>query len=346
MKIAPIAAALRSDGRVQGAILHTGQHYDREMSDLFFEQLDIPEPVIRLGVGSGTHARQTGELMIRLEPVLVERKPDAVLVVGDVNSTMAAALVAVKLGLPVIHVEAGLRSFDRTMPEEINRLVTDAVSSWLFVSEPSGVDNLHREGIDADKVHFVGNVMIDTLLRFRDRAASLRAPAKFGLEPGCFAVATLHRPANVDDPRTLSAILQPLLELGERLPVVFAVHPRTRRMLRELGIDGGERLRAVDAMGYLEFLGLMIDARLVVTDSGGIQEETTVLGVPCVTVRDNTERPITVTQGTNRLAGTRPDGIRRSLEEALAHTGAPRIPPLWDGRAAERIVAVLAGALG
>ncbi len=345
MKIAPIAAALAKDGRLEGTLVHTGQHYDREMSDLFFEQLGIPEPRIRLDVGSGSHARQTAEVMTRIEPVLVERKPAAVLVVGDVNSTVAASLVAVKLGILVAHVEAGLRSFDRSMPEEINRLVTDSISDWLFVSERSGLENLSREGVDGSKVHFVGNVMIDTLMRFRARAEALDPAARMGLTARGYGVLTLHRPSNVDDPATLRPLLEPILELATRMPVVFPVHPRTRGVLRDIGVreDGG--LRLLEPIGYLEFLGLMANARVVLTDSGGIQEETTVLGVPCVTLRENTERPVTIREGTNVLAGTRPEGVRQAIRKALDAPAAGRVPELWDGRAAERIVEVLARTL-
>ncbi len=345
MKVAPIAAALRKRDDLEAVLVHTGQHYDRAMSELFFEQLGIEEPPYRLGVGSGSHAAQTAEIMSRFEPVLDEVRPAAVVVVGDVNSTIAAALVAVKEGTPVAHVEAGLRSFDRTMPEEINRVLTDAISTWLFVTEPSGVENLRREGVAPERVHLVGNVMIDTLLRFRERAAALDVPGTMGLVPAGYAVLTMHRPSNVDDPATLADRLAPVLELADEMPVVFPVHPRTRAMLSGAGIGSGGPLRLCDPMGYLEFLGLMSSARLVLTDSGGIQEETTVLGVPCVTLRDNTERPITVTQGTNRLAGTRPDRIRSAISEALAAPSTGRVPDLWDGRAAERIVDVLRRAI-
>jgi len=345
MKIAPVASAMRADGRLRGTIVHTGQHYDREMSELFFEQLEIPEPEIRLGVGSGSHAQQTAEIMMRLEPVLLERRPAVVLVVGDVNSTIASALVAVKLGIPVAHVEAGLRSFDRTMPEEINRVLTDAISTWLFVTERSGLEHLTNEGIAADKVHFTGNVMIDTLMRCREQASKLDAPRKMGLAPRAYALMTLHRPANVDEGSQLEAMLGPIRELGESMPVIFPVHPRTRKMLQGLKGEGSDTLRMCEPLGYLEFLGLMSQARLVLTDSGGIQEETTVLGVPCVTLRDNTERPVTLLEGTNHLAGTAPDGIRRSIREALGAKAEPRCPELWDGRAAERIVDILAGDL-
>ena len=342
MKVAPVAAAMTRDGRLHPTIVHTGQHYDRAMSDLFFEQLGIPEPEIRLGVGSGTHAVQTAEVMVRLEPIVVERRPALVVVVGDVNSTIAAALVAVKLGVPVAHVEAGLRSGDRTMPEEINRILTDAISDRLFVTERSGLENLAREGVPPERVHFVGNVMIDTLLAFRDRAVALDQPRALGLHAGGYAVVTLHRPANVDDSATLRGLLEPIVELSRTLPVVFPVHPRTRRMIDETSLALPPALRLAEPLGYLEFLGLMAAARLVLTDSGGIQEETTVLGVPCITLRDNTERPVTVSEGTNRLAGTRPEGIREAIRAVLAApSAAARRPELWDGDAAGRIVQTL-----
>ncbi|HEX6851535.1 MAG TPA: UDP-N-acetylglucosamine 2-epimerase (non-hydrolyzing) [Candidatus Polarisedimenticolaceae bacterium] len=346
MKIAPIAAALREDGRLQATIVHTEQHYDRKMSALFFEELGIPEPTLRLGVGSGSHARQTAEVMLRLEPVLVERRPAALLVVGDVNSTLAAALVAVKLGIPVAHVEAGLRSFDRSMPEEINRVLTDQISRWLFVSERSGLANLAREGVDPADVSFVGNVMIDTLLRFRARAAALEAHRAHGVEPGGYAVLTLHRPANVDDPEVLRPLLAPIVELGRSIPVLFPVHPRTAATLARAGIELGSGVRVLEPLGYLEFLGLTSAARLVLTDSGGIQEETTVLGVPCVTLRANTERPVTIEEGTNRLGGVTADSVRRAIGDALAMEAGARVPELWDGRAAARVVGILAAALG
>ncbi len=342
MKIAPLAAEMGASGRLLGTVVHTGQHYDREMSAIFFEQLGIAEPEIRLDVGSSSHARQTAEIMIRLEPVLLERKPAAVLVVGDVNSTVAASLVAVKLVIPVAHVEAGLRSFDRTMPEEINRILTDSISRWLFVSERSGLENLAREGAVPERVHFAGNVMIDTLLRFRDRAEALDMPRRMGFREGAYAVLTLHRPSNVDDPASLRDRLLPILELGRRLPVLFPVHPRTVLALQGIGVAAGHGLRLAGPLGYLEFLGVLSKARIVLTDSGGVQEETTVLGVPCVTLRENTERPVTVLEGTNRLGGTEPRTVRRAIEEALAAPRVARMPERWDGRAGERIVQVLA----
>jgi len=344
MKIAPILARCAARPGLRSTLVHTGQHYDEAMSELFFEQLRIPRPDVNLEVGSGSHAQQTAAVLQRFEPILLERRPDLVLVVGDVNSTLACSLAAVKLDIPVAHVEAGLRSFDRTMPEEINRIVTDAIAELLFVTEASGVENLRREGIDPARIHLVGNVMIDTLLAHRDAAARSDAVERLGLLAGGYAVLTLHRPANVDAPATLRAILTPLAELALTMPVVFPVHPRTRAALGPHAalLASGHGIRPIDPLGYLDFVRLMSDARLVLTDSGGIQEETTILGVACVTIRENTERPITVTHGTNRLAGTTSAGIRRTIEAILAaETGARPAPPLWDGDAAARIVATL-----
>jgi UDP-N-acetylglucosamine 2-epimerase (non-hydrolysing) len=344
MKIAPILRALRPKSLFEPRLVHTGQHYDERMSRLFFEELGIPKPDLDLGVGSGSHASQTARILERLEPVLLDWAPDLVLVVGDVNSTLACSLAAVKLGIPVGHVEAGLRSFDRSMPEEINRVLTDAIADFLFVSEPSGLENLRREGIAEEKIHFVGNVMIDTLLAHRERAGSSDVLDRLGLQRRAYAVLTLHRPSNVDEPRFLARLLEPILELSRSMPVVFPVHPRSRPGLEALRGGGAALgdLRLTDPLGYLDFLKLMSDCRLVLTDSGGIQEETTVLGVPCVTLRDRTERPITVTHGTNRIGGTSAETIREAIGEALADEGPPPPPPpLWDGRAAERIVEVL-----
>jgi UDP-N-acetylglucosamine 2-epimerase (non-hydrolysing) len=340
MKIAPILAACAARPRLRSTLVHTGQHYDEAMSHLFFEQLRIPRPDINLEVGSGSHAQQTAAVLQRFEPVLLERRPDLVLVVGDVNSTLACSLAAVKLGIPVAHVEAGLRSFDRAMPEEINRILTDAIAELLFVTEESGVANLRREGIDPARIHLVGNVMIDTLLAHRDAAARSDAVERLGLQAGGYAVLTLHRPANVDTPVVLRGILTPLAELARTMPIVFPVHPRTRSVLAGHAtlLASGHGIRPIDPLGYLDFVRLMSDARLVLTDSGGIQEETTILGVPCVTIRENTERPVTVTHGTNRLAGTTAEGVRRTIETILAaDVAALPPPPLWDGHAATRI---------
>ncbi len=345
MKIAPVHEALSRTGRVELLLVHTGQHYDERMSKLFFTDLQIPAPDLNLEVGSASHAAQTAEIMKRFEPVCLEHKPDWVIVVGDVNSTIACALVAVKLGVHVAHVEAGLRSFDRTMPEEINRLLTDAISDLLFVTEPSGVENLRREGVDDAKIHLVGNVMIDTLLRQRKRADESAILRTLGLRPKGYAVLTLHRPSNVDDARALGDILTALEEIARDLPIVFPIHPRTRSNLAKLGLEARVKalaaLRCVEPLGYLDFLKLTAEAAVVLTDSGGIQEETTILGVPCLTLRENTERPITVSQGTNRLTGSRPDAILRAYREIREHPPSTRVPDLWDGHAAERIAQVL-----
>lgn len=345
IKIAPLMAAFRAVPGCEPVLVHTGQHYDEKMSDLFFRQLGIPEPDENLEVGSGSHAAQTAAVMTRFEKVLEARRPDAVLVVGDVNSTIACGLTAVKMGVQLIHVEAGLRSFDRAMPEEINRVLTDAISDWLFCSESAGVANLAREGVPAARVRLVGNVMIDTLMRHRAAAARMRVPAELGLDPGAYAVLTLHRPSNVDAPATLAALMGALDRVARELPVVFPVHPRTRARLAELGGTRSAGWQWVEPQGYLEFLNLMEHAKLVFTDSGGIQEETTALGVPCVTLRENTERPVTVSVGTNRLVGTDPAKIQAAYEDVRdgrARAGAR--PPLWDGHAAERIAACVASA--
>jgi UDP-N-acetylglucosamine 2-epimerase (non-hydrolysing) len=345
MKIAPILAECARRPGLRSTLVHTGQHYDERMSRLFFEQLGIPRPDLDLEIGSGSHAQQTAAILSRFEPVILQSRPDLLLVVGDVNSTLACSLVAAKMGVPVAHVEAGLRSFDRSMPEEINRIVTDAVSDLLFVSEASGMDNLAREGVAADKVHFVGNVMIDTLLEHRDRARATPILSSLGVEAGGYAALTLHRPANVDDPAALDRILTSIADLSRRMPVVFPVHPRVRPALAGQAAirSEGTRFITTEPLGYLDFLKLLMEARLVLTDSGGVQEETTILGVPCVTLRDNTERPVTVTHGTNRLGGTTTEGVRQAIAEALAdERGLVREPPpLWDGRAAGRIADVI-----
>jgi UDP-N-acetylglucosamine 2-epimerase (non-hydrolysing) len=354
MKIAPIVRAFRArPAELEPLLLHTGQHYDQAMKDSFFEQLDIPPPAVDLGVGSGSHAVQTAEIMKRFEPELDRLAPHAVLVVGDVNSTIACSLVAVKKGIPVIHVEAGLRSFDRTMPEEINRLLTDQIADLLFTSEPDGERNLLREGVDPARVHFVGNVMIDTLLHNRRRAtppAAVLGQQPFGrvlLEsPNGFGVVTLHRPSNVDDPSTLRSLVGVLREVADRLPLAFPVHPRTRARIDALELGGildTPRIALLPPLAYLDLLGLMAQAHLVLTDSGGLQEETTALGVPCITLRENTERPITVEQGTNTVVGVQPQRITAAVESILRDGGKRgRVPELWDGRAAERIADVTA----
>lgn len=337
MKAAPVLHALRRRLGVRQTLVHTGQHYDRNLSDVFFSQLEIPVPDVNLGVGSGTHARQTADIMSGIEPVLVERKPDMVLVYGDVNSTVAAALVCSKLRIPVAHVEAGLRSFDRTMPEEVNRIVTDRLADVLFTPSEDGDENLLREGVAPEKIHRVGNVMIDSLVRLLP--AAIQCPMN-GL-PDRFALVTLHRPSNVDDSETLKSILESLLTVNEQLDVVFPVHPRTRTRIAQFGI-GIEKLHLLEPVPYIEFLALQRRAMVVITDSGGIQEETTYLQVPCLTVRSNTERPITVTMGTNILVGQ--DSRKLAFElSAILEGRAKRgsVPPLWDGKAGDRIADVL-----
>ena len=342
MKIAALLRELRGRAGFETFLVHTGQHYDEAMSEGFFRDLGIQAPDANLGVGSGSHAIQTAEVLGRIEPLIARERPDVVVVVGDVNSTLAGALAAVKLGVPVAHVEAGLRSFDRSMPEEVNRLLTDAISNWLFVTEPSGEENLRREGIEPQRIHHVGNVMIDTLLAHVERARTLDTLDRFGLEPRGYAVLTLHRPSNVDDPARLAALFDVLEEIHERLPIVFPVHPRTEEAIASRLGGRRLRLRTSGPLGYLDFLRVVESARLVLTDSGGIQEETTVLGVPCLTLRENTERPITVTQGTNRIVGSDPGNIRAEVEKVLGGETRPRrIPELWDGTAARRIADVL-----
>jgi UDP-N-acetylglucosamine 2-epimerase (non-hydrolysing) len=344
MKIAPLMHEMRARNGLTSLLVHTGQHYDEKMSKLFFEQLHIPRPDIDLEVGSGSHAVQTAEVMRRFEPVLLEHRPDVVLVVGDVNSTIACALTAVKLGIDVAHVEAGLRSFDRTMPEEINRILTDAISRWLFVTERSGVTNLKHEGILDERIHLVGNVMIDTLLRCRDRAEESGILEQLGVRSGGYGVLTLHRPANVDDPAQFAPLFAALARIAQRLPLVFPVHPRTRKSLAAIGAETTPGVILTEPLGYLDFMKLTAHARLVLTDSGGIQEETTVLGVPCLTLRANTERPITCDEGTNQLVGLDPSAIETAALATIERPrGASRVPALWDGGAAKRIVDVLVG---
>ncbi|HYJ00224.1 MAG TPA: UDP-N-acetylglucosamine 2-epimerase (non-hydrolyzing) [Thermoleophilaceae bacterium] len=347
MKMAPIVAELdrRGDG-FESVLVHTGQHYDPIMSEVFFEELGIGRPDHMLDVGSGSHAQQTARVMERLEPVLLEEQPDLVLVPGDVNSTLAAALVASKLGIPIGHVEAGLRSFDRTMPEEINRIVTDRVSDLLFTHSPEAQDHLLAEGAAQEAIHYVGNTMIDTLVAMRARVESLQAARGRGLEPGGYVLVTLHRPALVDGPLLADAI-EALIELSRELPIVFPAHPRTRKAMETLGLDPrSERFTVLEPLGYLDFLSLLGDAAAVVTDSGGIQEESTYLGVPSFTLRDNTERPVTLTMGTNRLLGLRPQ-LLTEVPQMIAEVAAREalVPPLWDGAASGRIVDVLAAEL-
>lgn len=341
IKIASLLQEISNRPTLTFRLIHTGQHFSPEMSDAFFEELGIPRPHVWLGISGGTPAEQTAAIMGQLYPVLASRRPDLTVVVGDVSSTAAAALVSAHLGIPVAHVEAGLRSFDRRMPEEINRVVTDVLADYLFTTEASGTENLLREGIPKERIHFCGNVMIDTLLRFREQAMQSNALDRFKVNEQDYAVATLHRPSNVDDGERLSELVRMLENLAARLPVIFPVHPRTAKRLGESGI-GTDRVMVTGALGYLDFLRLMASARLVLTDSGGIQEETTVLGVPCLTIRENTERPVTVTNGTNRLVGVHPATILAAAETVLAgpRTECPR-PELWDGKAAVRIVNIL-----
>jgi UDP-N-acetylglucosamine 2-epimerase (non-hydrolysing) len=337
MKVAPVLGALKHYSNIKQSLIHTGQHYDTNMSDVFFQQLEIPAPDVNLGVGSGSHAYQTAEIMTRLEPIVRERKPDMVLVYGDVNSTVAAALVCSKLLIQVGHVEAGLRSRDRTMPEEINRLVTDQLADLLFTPSADGDENLEREGIPKRKIHLVGNVMIDSLVRLLPAAIAKKLD---GL-PDRYILVTLHRPANVDDDRTLKGILECLLELNSQLKVVFPVHPRTRQRIAEFGFDASQ-LDLREPLPYIEFLALQRRATAVVTDSGGIQEETTYLRVPCLTLRDNTERPVTVTMGTNTLVGQNGGALRTELAKVLeGKQKASSVPPLWDGNAGQRIAEIL-----
>jgi UDP-N-acetylglucosamine 2-epimerase (non-hydrolysing) len=338
MKIKPVLDALEDRG-VDVTLAHTGQHYDAAMSDVFFDELGIRAPDRWLGVGSGTHAEQTARVMVAFEPLVKEIHPDVVVVVGDVNSTMACALVAAKAGALVAHVEAGLRSRDWSMPEEVNRVVTDRVSDYLLAPSPDGVDNLRAEGYRDDQIHLVGNVMIDALLANLDRARARPVLADLGLQAGGYGVVTLHRPANVDHPEMLQGLVHALGTVAEECPLVFPVHPRARRALEVVGVPGGITL--LEPVGYLDFLALEADARLVLTDSGGVQEETTALGVPCLTLRENTERPVTVTEGTNTVVGRDPRRIVAEARRVLRDGVPPRRPALWDGRAGARIADVL-----
>jgi UDP-N-acetylglucosamine 2-epimerase (non-hydrolysing) len=350
MKMAPIIEAMnRYPEQIEHLLVHTGQHYDEKMSKAFFDDLGMPKPDIDLEVGSGSHAEQTAKIMVAFEKVCLEHKPDLVIVVGDVNSTMACSITAKKLGIKVAHVEAGLRSRDMSMPEEINRLCTDVLCDYLFTTDHFADENLRDEGVPEEKIHFVGNVMIDTLVKHRAMAEGLSIARDWGLGAGEFATMTLHRPGNVDDPQILEGLLKVLSKISEELPIIFPIHPRTKKMAEQFGVmhylNFGERIEGIwctEPLGYLDLLHLNMNARLVLTDSGGLQEETTVLGVPCVTIRPNTERPITCTEGTNILVGNDPQKV---LDAANAILHGPvltgRIPEKWDGRAAERIVEVL-----
>lgn len=350
MKISPLMDALGavSEERsvaIKQILVHTGQHYSREMSSLLFEQLGLPEPDINLEVGSGGHGQQTGRIMEAFETVLQEHKPDIVVVVGDVNSTIACALDAKKLHIPVAHVEAGLRSFDREMPEELNRVLTDSISDFLFTTEAQAQDNLTAEGVDPSKIHFVGNTMIDTLLHHRHNAMERDTLEKLELTKGRFAVVTLHRPSNVDDKKALTEILESLEQISNDLEIVFPIHPRTRNRIEEYGLSAileKGQFKLVEPQGYLDFLCLVANAKLVLSDSGGIQEETTVLGVPCLTLRHNTERPITINKGTNRLVGNAGSDILAAYTEVMAgDTAGQSVPEKWDGKAAQRIAHIL-----
>lgn len=373
VKVASLMEAYRSKGAgvIDPVLVHTGQHYDDAMSGNFFRDLDLPRPDVNLNVGSGSHAAQTAQIMTRFEQVVLDQKPSAVVVVGDVNSTVACALVCAKMRVPVVHVEAGLRSGDRSMPEEINRLVTDAVADLMFCTEPAAVRNLAREGADPDNVFLVGNVMVDTLLRFRERARSSRVLEELGVTPGNYAVVTLHRPSNVDDGPVLAGLAEAITQVLSTVPVVLPAHPRLRNALAQAGLeawsDRSRNLKMTSPLPYLDFVKLVDNARVALTDSGGVQEETTVLGVPCVTLRNNTERPITIEAGTNRLAGVEPQSVVAAFRAALRdgdgdqdrarRLGQERsptsedkregrkcdrpFPPLWDGKAAERIVPIL-----
>ena len=342
MKIAPLLRELQTRERFETTLVHTGQHCDASMSADFFRDRGIPEPDVNLAGGSGAHAAQTAQVLVGIEDLLVAQRPEVLLLVGDVNSTLAASLAAAKLLVPIAHVEAGLRSGDRSMPEEINRLVTDTLSTWCFTTEPAGGANLRREGIAEEKIHHVGNVMIDTLRANQAQANELDTLERLGLEAGGYALLTLHRPSNVDDRDTLSGLFEALEEIHRELPGVFPVHPRTSAAIRDL-LGGKEpALQLLEPQGYLDFLRLMSQAKFVLTDSGGIQEETTALGVPCLTLRDSTERPITIEEGTNILVGSDADAVRNAARGILdGETKTGRVPDLWDGRASARIADIL-----
>ncbi len=362
MKAAPLYEEFKNYPHIDASIIHTGQHYDAAMNKVFFDDLGLPKPDIYLGVGSGTHAQQTGTIMFKFEKILLEQRPDLVIVVGDVNSTIACALDASKLHIPVAHVEAGLRSFDRTMPEEINRLLTDQISDFLFTTCKEADTNLKNEGIPPEKIHFVGNVMIDSLMKFIERAKQTEILDQLGLRSQGittpYALLTLHRPSNVDDKQTLEGILTALNLVSKRIPILFPIHPRTLKQIKEFALEdliwhiddprgvlldfSLQKVITLPPLGYLDFLNLMSHAGLVLTDSGGIQEETTILGIPCITIRQNTERPITITEGTNFLVGSDPQKIMSQAYTILDGGGKKgRLPKLWDGKAAERIVKVL-----
>jgi UDP-N-acetylglucosamine 2-epimerase (non-hydrolysing) len=345
IKIAPIHKAfLPYRDTVQHLICHTGQHFDKKMSDIFFEELGIPRPDFSLGIGGGSHAEQTARIMVAFEKVLLQEKPDLVIVPGDVNSTLAASLTAVKLHVPVAHVEAGLRSFDRDMPEEINRVLTDKIADLLFVTEESGITHLHHEGIPDTSVFFTGNVMIDSLVRYTPQIENSNILQALGLKKQQYVLSTFHRPSNVDHPERLRQVLEQMKRLSSALPVIFPIHPRTRQNIKKFGLETllPENVRLLDPIGYIDFLALTRQAALVLTDSGGIQEETTFMGVPCITVRNNTERPVTCTLGTNYLAGQDYEkAVDKAFEILAGKCPKGKIPPLWDGKAAERITRII-----
>lgn len=349
MKVAPLVDAMkRREREFAPLVVHTGQHYDQLMSDAFLRDLELPRPDVCLEVGSASQAQQTAAIMQKFEPVLLHEKPDWVVVVGDVNSTFACALVAVKLGVRVAHVEAGLRSRDRTMPEEINRLLTDQLADLLFTPSQDGDENLLAEGVPAQRIRFVGNIMIDSLFKYLERAQQSPIREQLNLNKKDYAVLTLHRPSNVDNGENFAGIIKALATIAERLPIIFPVHPRTRKTIAALGLGPAvekiKGLTLIEPLGYLDFLGLYSNAKLVLTDSGGLQEETTALGIPCLTLRDNTERPVTVSMGTNRVVGIKTDRIIEAAMKALDHapvSGSTSAPPLWDGRTADRIVEAL-----
>ncbi len=346
MKIAPLMEAMGAHESIEPMLVHTGQHYDERMSDLFFKQLGIPEPDMNLEIGSASHAVQTAGIMTAFEPICLEHKPDAVLVVGDVNSTIACGLVAVKLGIKLVHVEAGLRSGDRAMPEEINRVLTDSISDMLFCTEPAGVKNLIAEGVSPERVFLVGNVMIDTLLKNKAKADESTILDEIGVVPGAYAAMTIHRPSNVDDPVVFARLLDAIDVIQKEMPIIFPIHPRTRNNIAKMGftdrIEAMGNLRLIEPAGYMDFLKLTSNAKLVLTDSGGIQEETTILKVPCITMRENTERPITTEVGSSQLVGTDPVKILEAYRKVIeGQWRTPQVPELWDGKAAERIVKII-----
>jgi len=346
MKIAPLMRVLRQTPGIESLLVHTGQHYDEKMSQLFFDELQIPKPDLNLEVGSGSVSTAMAKVLLAFEPVLQQEKPDLIIVVGDVTSTIACAFAAAQMQIPVAHVEAGLRSFDRGMPEEINRVLTDSISDFLFVSEPSGIENLRNEGVPDEKVFLVGNVMIDTLLANRAKAAASTILQSLELQADSYALLTLHRPSNVDVKEDFLRIFTAVADIARRMPVIFPVHPRTRNRIAQFGIEDQiaalPKLKLIEPLGYLDFLKLTSDAKLVLTDSGGVQEETTILNVPCITLRENTERPVTMTQGTNVLVGSNTQKILAAVNNVLTKPKpAPRQPDQWDGRAAERIVQIL-----